>query len=218
MDFKDNVAGYKEQFAIDPEISLSVAKRLNLRHHNAGKEPAVVTLDTLVYPEDESGSYVLSAKTKKEISEENLKGDKKAIEKFKRLKEKLLIEKKSSEYSGYPWFLTTDKDEFFQIYPNLEWMYRSNFMINGNHKKYIEDYVSIFDDSMVCIDRKTRLIDIHEDISNRLKVSLDSVKVIFAYCCWNKYISFDLTVKMEPLSLVDKYTFTVVGDIVDVSN
>ncbi len=44
LEFKDNVAGYKEQFAIDPEISLSVAKRLNLRHHNAGKEPAVVTL------------------------------------------------------------------------------------------------------------------------------------------------------------------------------
>jgi len=206
LEFIDDVAGYLDQYPINPEISLRIAKSLNLRHHSAGKEPAIVTIDTVVIPSDESENYALSVKTEAEISKRNMLGDRKAQQNYKRLKEKLLIEKKSSEDSGISWFLTTDKDEFYYLYDNLVWMYRGNFIFDSE-KQIVDVFVCEFGNALEKQDSRINLQSLQEKVSNNLKIKLDQVKRVFSYACWKKLISFDLAVELKPHSMVDKCFF-----------
>ena len=208
LEFIDDVAGYYDQYPINPKISLAVAKRLKLRHHSAGKEPAVVTLDTVIIPSDESQKYALSVKTQGEISKNNINGDEKKKRKYLRLKEKLLIEKKSSEESEIPWFLTTDEDEFNILYNNLVWMYRGNFILS-TERKYLEVFSKTFKQVLLSQNNSTNLFQIEEEVSKILNTSLDKVKRIFAYMCWKKQISFDLYKTLTLQSIVDMNYFTI---------
>ena len=208
LEFIDDVAGYYDQYPIDPKISLAVAKRLKLRHHSAGKEPAVVTLDTVIIPSDESQNYALSVKTQGEISKKNINGDGKKQRKYLRLKEKLLIEKISSEESGIPWFLTTDEDDFNILYNNLVWMYRGNFIIS-TERKYLAAFPKTFNQVLLSQNNSISLFKIEEEVSKILKISLDKVKRIFAYMCWQKKISFDLYKTLTLQSIVDMNYFTI---------
>lgn len=208
LEFTDDVARYYDQYPIDPEISQAVAKCLKLRHHSAGKEPAVVTLDTVIMPSDESQNYASSVKTQKEISKKNMNGDKKAQKKYLRLKEKLLIEKKSSEESGIPWFLTTDEDDFYILYNNLVWMYRGNFILRSE-KLYLAGFVKAFDKILVSQNNPMPLKYIEDEVSRYLKLKSEKVKRIFALACWEKYISFNLYKTLTLQSSVDVNYFSI---------
>ena len=212
LEFIDDVAGYYDQYPIDPKISLAIAKQLKLRHHSAGKEPAVVTLDTVIIPSDGSDNYALSVKTQEEISKKNIKGGEKKQKKYLRLKEKLLIEKMSSEKSGIPWYLTTDEDDFNILYKNLVWMYRGNFIIS-TERKYLVEFLKAFKQVLLSQNNSATLFQIEEEVSKILKIALDKVKRIFAYFCWKKQISFDLYKTLTLQSIVDSNYFIINEDV-----
>ncbi|MGY0219649.1 hypothetical protein ACWJJH_20040 [Endozoicomonadaceae bacterium StTr2] len=204
LEFNDRVTSYFEQYAIDPCISLDIAKKYGLRHHLNGE--AIVTVDALVYYSFDQIAEFHSVKSDKDVQKFISKDL--CDETMTRLEEKLLIEKISSEKYGVLWLPILDKDVPRVRFKNLEALYAGNNTTEQDRKRLC-DFFLAFSKKVNALTEKTKFIEIQKELSKLLILPLDSIKKIFSLLAWNKVIEFPLDEFLEPTSMIKTDTFRV---------
>lgn len=180
---------------------MAVCQEWGLRHHLNGD--FVLTIDIVAFSSANSTRW-----------SESIKGDSEVIEKlsldqindFSRFEERLLIEKLSSERYGLSWHPVTSNQLSENRFRNLEWMYAGN-NATDNERKLLRKYFELFIKENEIFNESYMLLDIHKSFSEKVKISLESIKRIFSLLCWNKAIIFDYELILTPRCLIKYGTF-----------
>lgn len=184
--WKDDTYDIREQFPLNPFITLELCKRNNIKHPitkiNNENEAVVITQDFMVTKLDCEG--------KKKYTAINCKYKKKSENKS--MQNRMEIEKLFIENYGGEWRLFTEED----ICKNLV------FNLDNGLRYYWSDYIDILTCENVikfldyisdgCTRKLVSLKNVLEIYSKIHDISYSNACTIFLHCVMRKYITFDL--------------------------
>ncbi len=111
LDWAAKTTDIREQFPLQQEVTLELAKEAGIRHPQVAGIFQVMSSDFLVNSSDSiRPRFVLQAKYAKDLNDP-------------RTVEKLELERRYWVYKGVPWRIVTEKDISSTAFQNIEWLY-----------------------------------------------------------------------------------------------
>lgn len=132
FDWKDNVVDIREQMPLNPEVTLKIAERLNLKHPAAKGVNQVMTTDLLIdlIIDGKYVTHAVSLKYREELEDT-------------RVVEKQEIERRYWEGEQVPWFYITENEIPNTLVQNIRWLipHLHSYDLNETDRKYTFDRV-----------------------------------------------------------------------------
>ncbi|HAS89188.1 MAG TPA: heteromeric transposase endonuclease subunit TnsA [Desulfovibrio sp.] len=111
LDWSHKAIEIREQFPLQQEVTLELAKEAGIRHPQVSGIFQVMSSDFLVNSSDSVlPKFVLQAKYAKDLSDP-------------RTVEKLELERRYWEYKEVPWYIITEREISKTAFQNIEWLY-----------------------------------------------------------------------------------------------
>lgn len=111
LDWSSKTIEIREQFPLQQEVTLELAKDASIRHPQVSGTIQVMSSDFLVNSSDPNlPKFALQVKYTKDLSDP-------------RTVEKLELERRYWVHKEVPWFLVTEKEISNTVFQNIEWLY-----------------------------------------------------------------------------------------------
>lgn len=188
LDWSAKTTEIREQFPLQQELTLELAKDAGIRHPQVSGTFQVMSSDFLVNSSDPAlPKFVLQAKFAKDLSEP-------------RTVEKLELERRYWTYKEVPWFLVTEKEISSTVFQNLEWLYpdQQNTYELSELAEQLAFYSHHFEkNSSTTIIKISKSLDVKYD--HEAGDSLAEIRGLLA----SRLLSFDVNIPFRKLTPAD---------------
>ena len=188
LDWKSSTLDIREQFPLNLEDTLHIAKEVGIHHPQMGGEKQVMTSDFLVDTADiHLSKFVLQAKYSKDLED-------------KRTIEKLEIERRYWTKKEIPFFLVSERSFSDVIHKNLSWLYQTK---ETPHEELDIQRIAEFYRGILHDHPEGTLIDICKTIDTAYQQELGQALYELKVLMSQRLICFDISVPWQELSSAD---------------
>jgi hypothetical protein len=190
LDWYPQVTDIKEQYALDPLITSSLADDSKIKHPQFKGSWAVMSTDFLIQVQvaEKKQLIALQAKYHDDL------GDKRTIE-------KLELERRYWKRKNIPWYIVTEKQIPAELTENVRWIQAT--LCNATKLENMEDKLRLYISFAEKIEPSISIIDFTKQIDSAYNLPLgESLHEIRQLIAW-RHLQVDLTKKFNSLKVKD---------------